>query len=86
MQRVYATFQLVGTADLAACALSAGSVRAFGQTEPLMLTGQVSVAGRETPYRIRSLPVSSFPDLPRYRRDAAGAGMRDPADLRSEAP
>jgi hypothetical protein len=64
MQRVYATFQLVGTAVLAACALSAGSVRAFGQTEPLMLTGQVSVAGRETPYRIRSLPVSSFPDLP----------------------
>jgi len=30
----------------------------------LVETGQLLVAGREVPYRIRNLPVSSFPDLP----------------------
>ena len=31
---------------------------------PLTEIGKVSLAGREVPYRIRNLPVSSFPDLP----------------------
>jgi hypothetical protein len=35
-----------------------------GQDALLIETGQVSVAGKSTPYRIRHLPVSSFPDLP----------------------
>jgi hypothetical protein len=30
----------------------------------LLETGQVAVAGHEVPYRIRKLPISSFPDLP----------------------
>ena len=47
---------------LGACLLSAGA--AFGQAPPFVLTGQLSVAGRAVPYRIRNLPVSSFPDLP----------------------
>src|SRR5579863_5598457 len=31
---------------------------------PLNESGQILVAGRSTPYLIRHLPVSSFPDLP----------------------
>lgn len=30
----------------------------------LVTTGQITVSGRPIPYRIRHLPVSSFPDLP----------------------
>jgi hypothetical protein len=41
--------------------LAAG--QAIGSS-PLVKTGQMSVGGREVPYRIRNLPVSSFPDLP----------------------
>ena len=32
--------------------------------QPTVETGQLSVAGHEVPYRIRNLPVSSFPELP----------------------
>jgi hypothetical protein len=32
--------------------------------DPLAKTGTVLIAGRATPYLIRNLPVSSFPDLP----------------------
>ena len=31
---------------------------------PLTASGQILIAGRSTPYLIRHLPVSSFPDLP----------------------
>jgi hypothetical protein len=31
---------------------------------PLLEVGKITVAGREVSYRIRNLPVSSFPDLP----------------------
>lgn len=31
---------------------------------PLNVSGQISVAGRATPYLIRHLPVSSFPEIP----------------------
>jgi hypothetical protein len=31
---------------------------------PLLETGTVAAAGRNVPYRIRNLPISSFPDLP----------------------
>jgi len=30
----------------------------------LVTTGQITLGGRQVPYRIRRLPVSSFPDLP----------------------
>jgi hypothetical protein len=45
-----------------ACAI----VSAQQPQPPAQLTesGQIAVAGRPTPYRIRHLPVSSFPDLP----------------------
>jgi hypothetical protein len=33
-------------------------------SSPMVETGQVSVAGHDVPYRIRNLPVSSFPELP----------------------
>jgi hypothetical protein len=48
-------------------AVGALGLSAFGQTLdqlPLVKTGKLSVAGRDVPYRIRNLPVSSFPDLP----------------------
>ncbi len=42
--------------------------RAIGQeesaTRDLTVTGKVTIQGREATYRIRNLPVSSFPDLP----------------------
>jgi len=34
------------------------------QSSPLNTTGEIMVAGRSTPYLIRHLPISSFPDLP----------------------
>jgi hypothetical protein len=40
---------------------------AFG---PLTERGKISVNGREVPYRIRNLPVSSFPELPAAVADA----------------
>jgi len=57
-------FRLAGTLGLLCFA-----VRAWGQavgTEaiPLAKHGQVLVAGKSTPYIIRHLPVSSFPELP----------------------
>jgi len=33
-------------------------------TRPTVEMGQLSVGGRDVPYRIRNLPVSSFPELP----------------------
>jgi len=46
----------------------AGSMALAQQPEPALAqlneTGQVVVAGRSTPYLIRHLPVSSFPELP----------------------
>jgi hypothetical protein len=32
--------------------------------DPLVMSGNIEVAGKMTPYLIRNLPVSSFPDLP----------------------
>ena len=34
------------------------------QMPELVTTGQIVVDGRSTPYRIRHLPVTSFPDMP----------------------
>ena len=55
-------------AVLAFGALSAQSQETLlpAQAKPVQLTeqGQVLVAGRSTPYLIRHLPVSSFPELP----------------------
>jgi hypothetical protein len=42
-----------------------GLIAGQAQTAPQLLeTGKVAVSGHEVPFRIRSLPVSSFPDLP----------------------
>jgi hypothetical protein len=53
---------------LLSCLLCAcvGAAAQQQQTAPLQLTesGRVVVAGRSTPYLIRHLPVSSFPELP----------------------
>ena len=52
------------SAVFAALFIAGGAV---GQNEPapqLIKTGQVEVNGRIVAYRIRNLPVSSFPDLP----------------------
>lgn len=55
--RVYAIFLLV--------LAGSGRVRLFAQnSDPLVQTGTVTVDGTKTPYLIRNLPVSSFPDLP----------------------
>jgi len=47
---------------LGAAAFSAAQQRT--PSTPLTAQGQITVAGRSTPYLIRHLPVSSFPDLP----------------------
>jgi hypothetical protein len=60
--------ETAGAVLLGACLLSAAA--AFGQAPPFVLTGQLSVAGRAIPYRIRNLPVSSFPELPSSVADA----------------
>lgn len=49
------------------CALYSGTLPVVAQSfqpSSLVETGQVSIAGRDVSYRIRNLPVSSFPDLP----------------------
>jgi len=51
----------------AVCVLNSLVLSASGQTarpSSLVETGQLSLGGRAVPYRIRNLPVSSFPDLP----------------------
>jgi len=49
---------LLGTLFCACSLLSA-------QTQPQLTdSGQITIDGRSTPYRIRHLPVTSFPDLP----------------------
>jgi len=54
-------------------ALALGTLPGWGQsallpvqqeTKPLTESGQIMVAGRPTPFLIRHLPVSSFPELP----------------------
>jgi hypothetical protein len=40
------------------------------ETDPLVETGTVLVAGRPTPFRVRHLPISSFPELPPGIADA----------------
>jgi len=66
-------FRVVDGLLLAALGLSAfplaraqavGGGAADGQGAGLETHGQVMVAGKEMPYRIRRLPVSSFPELP----------------------
>jgi hypothetical protein len=54
-----------------ACVLSV--IAAGAQSDPLVETGQATVEGKQISYRIRSLPVSSFPDLPGPVADALTA-------------
>ena len=49
---------------LAALLAGAGHLTALGQkSDPLVETGKVVVDGKMTPYLIRNLPVSSFPNM-----------------------
>jgi hypothetical protein len=60
-------------ATLLLCARIADAAVETGQpTKPssLVETGQLSIAGRAVRYRIRNLPVSSFPELPASIADA----------------
>jgi len=62
---IWVPFLLAAT--LLFCAQIVGALPETGQTtkpSSLVETGQLSIEGREVPYRIRNLPVSSFPDLP----------------------
>jgi hypothetical protein len=49
------------------CALNSWTCAVVGQaahSSPLVETGRTSLGGREMPYLIRNLPVSSYPELP----------------------
>ena len=56
-------FALQGKRFVALCALFCACSPARPQA-PLNATGQIAVDGRSTPYLIRHLPVSAFPQLP----------------------
>lgn len=64
----HVTSILFSAAMLATLIATAGAqadpAPARSQHEPLVVTGQVDIAGHSTPYLIRRLPVSSFPALP----------------------
>ncbi|WP_263353112.1 hypothetical protein [Acidicapsa acidisoli] len=67
------SFQLAMAATLLLCAHTGGASPEAGQMmkpSSLVETGYLSIAGREVPYRIRNLPVSSFPELPSDVADA----------------
>jgi hypothetical protein len=49
---------------LALCALGLAACSLLRAQQLLDTTGQILLAGRSTPYLIRHLPVSSYPDLP----------------------
>jgi hypothetical protein len=62
---ILAKFILLGAWTLAMGAVAAPGQSALIQPEPqLTESGKIVVAGRSTPYLIRHLPVSSFPELP----------------------
>jgi len=44
--------------------LSFGAAANAQKPDPLVLSGNVNLGGKVTPYLIRNLPVSSFPELP----------------------
>jgi hypothetical protein len=68
------------------CASSSGLAQT-PEPSPLVKTGKLSVAGRETPYRIRNLPVSSFPDLPDHVADALNSrGCLIPQSYEAKRP
>lgn len=50
--------------------LPVASQQALSTASELDVSGQISIAGRSTPYLIRHLPVSSFPQLPPAVQDA----------------
>ena len=63
------------------------SVLAQAHPSSLLETGHLSVAGRELPYQIRNLPVSSFPNLPQPVADALTArGCVVPQTYRAHHP
>lgn len=51
-------------ATLSLAFLSSAQAQADNPNANLDVRGEVTVTGKETPYRIRHLPVSSFPELP----------------------
>ncbi len=80
------TIRLLPSALLCACALLAAQ-QPEQPLPPLNESGQILVNGHSTPYLIRHLPVSSFPDLPAAaRRPTQPARLPDSADLRGLRP
>jgi hypothetical protein len=72
---------------LAIVVLYAEASRASGQPPPMVQSGQLLVAGREVPYRIRNLPVSSYPQLPAAVADALTArGCMIPQTYEAKRP
>lgn len=57
-------------AILLALQATPGRGQSASQSMSLKQTGNVVVQGRSTPYLIRRLPVSSFPDLPEFVQNA----------------
>jgi hypothetical protein len=73
-----ASLILFTTASLASASIPAAGQSRFSTegrgTAPLVESGRINVDGHPTPYLIRHLPVSSFPDLP--------AAIKEQLDLR----
>jgi hypothetical protein len=67
-----------------ACSLLAAQTPQKNQFDE---SGQIAVEGRSTPYRIRRLPVSSFPDLPAELRNLLNQrGCLIPQTYEAHAP
>jgi hypothetical protein len=60
-------------ASLAVLAAAGSGLAQNDPATPLVETGQLTINGRTVSYRIRNLPVSSFPDLPPAIADALTA-------------
>jgi len=59
----------------------------FSPQSPLLETGQVSVGGRQIPFRIRNLPISSFPEVPPAIAEAVnGRGCLVPQSYQARRP
>jgi hypothetical protein len=73
MRKKKVTFEMFMAATLAMQVTAANAQNALpatkGPHEALVVTGEIMIAGRSTPYLIRHLPVSSFPALPDTVRD-----------------
>jgi hypothetical protein len=94
IDRWRAAVLVIAGALAAVCAMGqsghAGVIGGAAATEPkgqLVTTGQIQVDGRSTPYVIRHLPVSSFPQLPQAVAQAlTGRGCLIPQTYQAHRP